>query len=71
MFGLNLYDFLEFRLVEIFSCVLQDVFGFFLEDFEEKYRDHILKLWMFTQVRLVINPVLDLFLVENTSLGFR
>lgn len=69
VFGLDFYDFLELRLVEIFSRVLQYIFGLFLKDFEEKDRDHVLKFWMFSKVGLIINSVLDFFLIENTGLG--
>ena len=48
VFGLDLYYFLEVRLVEIFSSVFKDVLWFFLQNFKQKNRNHVLQLWVFT-----------------------
>jgi hypothetical protein len=36
MFGLDFNDFLEFWLIKVFACILEDIFGFFFKDFKEE-----------------------------------
>lgn len=69
MFGLNFDDFFEFRLIEVLASILKNIVGFFLEDFEQKYGDHILEFWMFTQISLVINSILDFFIIKQSCLS--
>lgn len=48
VFGLDLYNFLEVRLVKIFSSIFKDILGFFFQNFEQKNGNHVLQLWVFT-----------------------
>lgn len=70
VFGLDFDDFFKLRLIKIFSCILENVFGLFFKHFKQKYRNHVLEFWVFSQICLIINSVLNLFLVENASLSF-
>jgi hypothetical protein len=64
VFGLNFDDFFQLRLIEVLAGILENVFGFFLEDFEQEYGDHILEFWMFPEIGLVVNSILDFFIIE-------
>lgn len=68
MLGLDLDDFLEFWLIEIPSGVLQDVLGLLLQDFEEEHRDHILQLWVLSQIGLIVHPILHFLLIQQSHL---
>lgn len=63
VFGLDFDDFFKLRLIKIFSCILENVFGLFFKHFKQKYRNHVLEFWVFSQICLIINSVLNLFLV--------
>ena len=64
MFGLNFDDFFQLRLIEVLAGILENVFGFFFKDFEQEYGDHILELWMFTEISLVVNSILYFFIIK-------
>jgi len=66
--GLDVYYFLEVGLVEVLPCVLQDVFGLFLEHLVEEDGYHVLEFGVLPEVDLVVYSVLHLLLIEEPHL---
>ena len=69
VFGLDVDDFGEVRLVEVLAGVLEDVLGLFLKDLVEEDGDHILEFGMLAEIDLVVDAVLNFLLVEESHLG--
>lgn len=46
MFGLDFDDFFELRLIEVISCILENILWLLFEDFEQEDRNHILEFGM-------------------------
>jgi hypothetical protein len=63
MFGFDVNDLFEVRLIEVFTSILKDILGLLLQNLVQEDGDHILQFGMLPQVGLIVDPILHLLLI--------